>query len=113
MAVVGACVAARVYWEPAAAIAEPADARQAPAANQAKKAAKAAAPAKSEIPEVVAVVNAERITRNDLARECLRLYGEEVLEMLINKRLIAQHCRERGVSVTKKEVQDEIDRMAQ
>lgn len=74
-----------------------------------------AAPAKgaAEKPDVVAVVNGEPISRNDLARESLRVYGEEVLEHVLNKHLISEHCRQRGITITKEDVQGEIDRMAQ
>lgn len=61
---------------------------------------------------VMAIVNGEQITRDHLARECIRRYGEEVLEGLVNKYLIAQACRDRGVTITEKDVMDEIDRMA-
>ena len=39
-------------------------------------------------PAVVATVNTQRITREDLARECRRSYGKEVLESMVNKHLI-------------------------
>lgn len=64
------------------------------------------------IPKVVAVVNGEEITREELARECLRQFGELVLEVLVNKRLIAQECARRGIVITEKEVWAEIDATA-
>ncbi len=63
--------------------------------------------------EVVAVVNGEPITREDLARDCLRQYGEEVLESLVNKQLIVEHCKAQNIGVSRKEVEAEIDRMAE
>lgn len=63
--------------------------------------------------EVVAVVNGEPITREDLARDCLRQYGEEVLESLVNKQLIVGHCKAQNIGVSRKEVEAEIDRMAE
>jgi len=62
--------------------------------------------------QIVAVVNGEEIQRQELARECLNVYGKEVLESVLNKRLITDYCRQRGITVTRKDVDDEIDRMA-
>ena len=73
------------------------------------------APKKSgpaSIPDVVATVNSRRITRRDLARECLFHYGEDVLDSLVNKRLINQACRSRRITVTDQEVKEEVERMA-
>lgn len=64
------------------------------------------------IPEVVAAVNTRRITREDLGRDCLRHFGKEVLESMVNKRLIMLECQRRGVKVTRREVSQEIEKMA-
>ena len=61
---------------------------------------------------VVAVVNGEEIQRQELASECLAVYGKEVLESVMNKHLIMSYCQQRQINVTQKDVQDEIDRMA-
>ncbi|HVA47801.1 MAG TPA: peptidylprolyl isomerase [Pirellulales bacterium] len=74
-----------------------------------------APPAELPLPEnltVMAIVNGERIERPELARECLRHYGEDVLETIINKRLIAAECQRRNIPVTNQEVKEEMDRMA-
>ena len=39
-------------------------------------------------------------------------YGNEVLEGLVNKRLIMHYCKNRQIEVTDQEVDAEIDRMA-
>ncbi len=65
----------------------------------------------SAIPPIVATVNTQRITREDLARECRRRHGNEVLECMVNKHLIAEECRRRGITVTRAEVDAEIERM--
>ena len=62
--------------------------------------------------DVVATVNGEKITREDLARECLRHYGKDVLESLVNLYLIRQECERLGLSVTRQEVDEEIERLA-
>jgi parvulin-like peptidyl-prolyl isomerase len=60
---------------------------------------------------VFASVNGENVTREELAEECLRHYGEEVLEDLVNRYLVQQECRRRNISVTQAEVNAEIRRM--
>ena len=61
---------------------------------------------------VVAVVNGEKITRQQLARESLKRYGEEVLEKVINQQMIQQACTDGKVIITHRHVDEEIDRMA-
>lgn len=61
---------------------------------------------------VVAVVNGEQITKSDLGRECIRRYGPEVLDTLLNKQLLAEACASRGITITEKDVTEEIDRIA-
>jgi len=63
--------------------------------------------AKSAMP-IMAVVNGEQITRQELANECMRRYGEEVLANLIHKQVIEQACQARNVVVTDKDVETEI-----
>ena len=67
---------------------------------------------KTPPPEIVADVNGRRISREDLAQECLVHYGKEVLEHMLNKRLIASECRRQNITITGQEVDAEIERMA-
>jgi hypothetical protein len=62
--------------------------------------------------DVMAVVNGEDIRRDALAAACVDRFGEDVLEGLVNKRLIEHHCRNRNISVSEAEMHAEIDRMA-
>jgi parvulin-like peptidyl-prolyl isomerase len=62
--------------------------------------------------QVMAVVNTEQITRTELGRECIRRYGEEVLESMVNRQLIADACAQRGIQITDADVSAEIDRVA-
>lgn len=101
VAIVGACVGVRYAWPPYSANAEDEE-LAAPAAP--------AAPARS--PDVVALVNGEKVMRSELAAECLRHYGTEVLESLVNKELISAHCEEHGVSITEEEIDAEVARLA-
>ncbi|RIK74482.1 MAG: peptidylprolyl isomerase [Planctomycetota bacterium] len=62
--------------------------------------------------DVMALVNGKDISRRDLVAACVERYGEDVLESLVNKRLITSHCANRGITVTNEEINAEIDRMA-
>ena len=75
-------------------------------------------PAKAEAPQktssnIVAVVNADPITRQQLAESAVARYGAEVLDTMINQNLILQACKARGMEVTKDEVNAEIKRQAE
>ncbi len=58
--------------------------------------------------QTVAVVNGQQITRQQLATECSRRFGEEVLESVINKQLVYAECQSRGIAITEKDINDEI-----
>ncbi len=62
--------------------------------------------------DVMAIVNGKDIQRAQLANACVERHGEEVLESLVNKRLILHHCRNRNIEVTQDEISAEIDHMA-
>jgi len=66
----------------------------------------------TNLPQIVAEVNGEKISREEFAQECLLHYGSEVLESMINKYLIVQECQRRQITVTKDEVDEEIKRLA-
>ncbi|MEO1529659.1 MAG: peptidylprolyl isomerase, partial [Planctomycetota bacterium] len=62
---------------------------------------------------VVAVVNADPITRQMLSDATMKRYGSTVLDnVIINRQLILQACQEKGISVTESEVAEEINRLA-
>jgi len=62
---------------------------------------------------VVAMVNNEQITRQELAQACLERYGREVLESIVNKHLIHQACLAKGVKISEQDVNDEVKRIAE
>ena len=62
--------------------------------------------------KVFAVVGGETIGRDKLIQECVRRYGNEVLDSLVNKQLILAACQEKGIVVTEADVHEEIHRMA-
>lgn len=111
LSIVGTAIAVRTMWGPAPADAGPPAAQAAKGPSKAPTAANAAKPPEQKM-RIMAVVNNQQITRDDLARECMLHHGKEVLESLTNKYLIAEHCKMRNIVVTTKEVDAEIDRMA-
>ncbi|WP_406701081.1 SurA N-terminal domain-containing protein [Singulisphaera sp. Ch08] len=104
--------------------------------NRAKPAKKAeAAPSKdqappaafsqAEIPKVemtripvnpddaIATVNGQKITRQQLADECVARQGEEILDTLVARTLIDQALRAKKLEVTAVEIDNEIENVAQ
>ena len=78
----------------------------------AEASAQAPSPQPAAQQNVVAVVNGEEISRNELGQQCLWHYGEEVLESIVNRQLIQDHCAKSGINVSAEEVQQEISRVA-
>ncbi len=126
LAVLAACALLRSAWGPDQASADPPapgrpraqaqparTARQPAATAAQRSAARATQPATAATtPNIVAEVNGQPITRDQLARECLSQHGETVLESMVNKHLIAEECRRRGLVITEADVTAEIERMA-
>ena len=71
------------------------------------------APSAASQNKVMAQVNGVQITRDELADDCFRHYGKEVVESMVNKYLISEECKRRNIVVTRAEVDGEIERMAQ
>ena len=80
--------------------------------SQAAARSASAIPGRIQIPDVVASVNGHAITRDELAAECRLHYGKEVLESMVNKYLILSACRQMGITISRREVEDEINQMA-
>jgi parvulin-like peptidyl-prolyl isomerase len=124
--VVAFCVAVRYYWQtqpasaqvaqsaPAGTTDPPARATAAgrPSPSVARPSSPVADASDSSVPAIVATVDTQRITREELAFQCRRNYGTDVLESMVNKHLIVEECRRRGIEVTRAEVEAEIERMA-
>ena len=62
--------------------------------------------------KVVAQVNGENVSRNELAQACLDRYGKETLEGYLNKRLIKQACEKHQIAISEEQLDREIERMA-
>jgi parvulin-like peptidyl-prolyl isomerase len=114
LSVLAVCLVIRSYWG-----AEPANAEPPASRAQARESAPPATPenapsasGKKSVPEIVATVNNRPVTREELAQECLRHYGKQVLEAMTNRQLIVQECQRRQVTITRGEIDAEIERMA-
>jgi parvulin-like peptidyl-prolyl isomerase len=110
--VVAVCLAIKQFWPIDSASAQGTAQPALPRLGD-RPASRTSAATATEPPRVAAMVNGEEITRQDLARECMARYGGDVLESLINKHLIAEYCRSRGITVTRQQVNAEIARLAQ
>jgi parvulin-like peptidyl-prolyl isomerase len=123
LCVLAACVVIRYCWGTATAeaqvSAEPAKPNSAPVAappgdlpRSAPVRSPTAAAEHMPIPDVVAAVNGHAISRDELAVECRVHYGKEVLESMVNKYLILAECRQMGITITRPEVDAEIEQLA-
>jgi foldase protein PrsA len=63
--------------------------------------------------KVVARVNTDIVSYDELAEECVSRIGREALDDLINQKIVEQACRDAGVEITDMEINDEIVRMSQ
>jgi parvulin-like peptidyl-prolyl isomerase len=65
------------------------------------------------MPGVVATVNGDRITMQELGAECLLRHGEEVLEGEISRTLLEQELKATGVEVTQQDLEAEMRHAAE
>lgn len=61
---------------------------------------------------IVAVVNADPITRKALADAVILRYGTDTLDNMINRHLILQECNLHGITISQEEVSGEVRRLA-
>jgi foldase protein PrsA len=73
---------------------------------------KAAADPQKQPKKTVAKVGKDSITYDELAAECVDRYHKDVLDDLINRKIILQACDAQGIQVSESEVQDEIQKTA-
>ena len=126
LCVLAACGVIRYCWGTAAAkaqvSAEPAPPNSVPAAAPQtilrdraagrREARRRRSPAARRFPTWWPSVNGHAISRDELAVECRIHYGKEVLESMVNKYLILAECRQMGITITRREVDEEIEQMA-
>jgi foldase protein PrsA len=63
--------------------------------------------------QALARVNDSYIGYDEVAQECFSRIGQEVLENIINRSLIQQEVKKRGIVITEAEVTQEVNRIAQ
>jgi parvulin-like peptidyl-prolyl isomerase len=118
LVVVGVCLAARSVSRPQTATAQapvrrPDQVRTAQTpVSRPVNVAEARAVTPQGTPQVTAVINGQQIKRQDLATECMRRYGNDVLESIVNKHLIWQACQKYNIAITEQDVETEIEQMA-
>lgn len=61
---------------------------------------------------VLATVNGQEITRQQISTEAMRRFGESVLEEITKKKLVFDYCQKNGITITEKDVNDELASMA-
>ena len=62
--------------------------------------------------QTLAIVNGSSVTRKEVADECMRRFGNEVLESLINKMLVFEECQRQNITITEQDVNDELTKNA-
>ena len=66
----------------------------------------------ASMPNVVAEVNGDKITKKDLAFEALKMHGREEVEEFIGLAIVMQECRRLNITLTDEEARTEIERFA-
>lgn len=70
-------------------------------------------PTKSKaMPGVAAVVNDGKVTMRDLSEECIARHGLEMLDLMINRRILEQVCEQKKMTISQAELDDEVARAA-
>jgi parvulin-like peptidyl-prolyl isomerase len=62
--------------------------------------------------QVMAIVNGQQITRQQIAQVCLNRHGSDVLESIVNRKLVQDECARQGIAITLADVDQEIERRA-
>ncbi|WP_235935069.1 peptidylprolyl isomerase [Candidatus Laterigemmans baculatus] len=87
---------------------QPAPAADPPATSAA---APAAAP-KVAKDSVLAIVNAEPLTRRRIGEEAMLRYGTDIVDGMVDRYLVLQACKEAGIHISNQDVQNEVIRVA-
>ncbi len=78
----------------------------------ANRSSESAAPREKIVATIKSGGSTDKVTYDDLAQECVRRHGAEILDNLINRRIIQQACDQHGISVSEAEVKGEVNRIA-
>lgn len=66
----------------------------------------------TQYPGVAAIINEQQISTDELAEECIARYGKDVLQTLINRKLVEQQLAEQKIEITQIDMDDELGRVA-
>ncbi len=58
--------------------------------------------------ETLAVVNGQPVTRQQVAHECMSRFGEDVIEDIVNKVLVLEECRKKGIVISEQDIANDI-----
>jgi len=70
-------------------------------------------PVQKKTPQALARVNDQYVTYEEVAQECFTRIGEEVLDNFINRVVIQQEVKKRGIVITEADITQEVARIAQ
>jgi parvulin-like peptidyl-prolyl isomerase len=68
---------------------------------------------RNQMPGVAATINGRSITLRELSDECIVRYGEQVLDQMVNRKLLEQELKKQNIKVTQQDIDAEIARAAQ
>jgi len=80
--------------------------------TQAARAGAAADQSQKKAGKNLARVGKEYINYDEVAAECVAVYGKDILENLINRKILQQACDAQGIEVSEAEVTKEIEKTA-
>jgi parvulin-like peptidyl-prolyl isomerase len=67
---------------------------------------------RAQMPGVAATINGKTVTLRELAEACIDRHGEEVLDAMINRKLLEQELKRRNLTVQQKDLDAELGRAA-
>lgn len=74
--------------------------------------ATAADPAAKPKDSVLAIVNAEPLTRRRIGEEAMLRYGTDIVDSMVDRYLVLQACKDSGIHISNQDVQNEVMRVA-
>src|SRR5690606_9683733 len=67
---------------------------------------------RKQMPGVAAIINGHQITLRELAEKCIERHGNDVLDGTISRRLLEQALKQKNLTVTDEDIDEEIRRAA-
>lgn len=61
--------------------------------------------------DVIAVVNGQKLTRDELANVLIDTFGREGLELLVKRTLVMQEAKKQNVKATEKEIEERVGKL--